>query len=356
MTLNARARAFAETLQRSAIRVDPVAGLEELLRRRRRRHVARAAAALAAATALAVVAWVGVRGSERVAPIVNPPPGSLGRVTATIPVGASPVDVVVSQDAVWVANAGQGTLSRIDPTTNTVTRTIQVGRNPIRLAAGFGSIWVANETEQTISRIDARTGQPQATIPLPDLGPDRLAVGTGSVWVLAGALVRIDPATNKLVVISSDWELVGDGLAVAGGRIWISGRSETGIHPLVRVDSATNRKADTVPTDGDGALAVGGGSVWQAGIVTQTIYRLDPRSGRKQAEIPIGVVAKHLTAADGSLWVGSDSGRVTRIDMVTNTVTGTFQVNGRAPAVTAGLGAVWIVDTAHAALLRVQPG
>lgn len=67
------------------------------------------------------------------------------------------------------------------------------------------------------------------------------------------------------------------------------------------------------------------------------------------------MVAKHLTAAEGSLWVGSDSGRVTRIDMATNKVTGTFQVNGRAPAVAAGHGAVWIVDTAHAALLRLQP-
>ena len=67
------------------------------------------------------------------------------------------------------------------------------------------------------------------------------------------------------------------------------------------------------------------------------------------------MVAKHLTAGEGSLWVSSDSGRVTRIDMATNTVAGTFQVSGRAPAAAAGLGAVWIVDTANAALLRLQP-
>jgi YVTN family beta-propeller protein len=356
MNLDARGRRATKAALGSVTRVDPVAGLAGLLRRRRRRLVARAAAALATATALALVVWVGVRGSERVAPIVNPPPGSLGRVVATIPVGASPVDVVVGQDAVWVVNAGQGTVSRIDPATNTVTRTIPVGRNPVRLAAGFGSIWVANEREQTISRIDANTGQPLATIPLPSLGPDQLAVGAGSVWAIAGAvLVRIDPATNQPVVIEADWELVSGGLTVAGGRVWLSGRAYPGVQPIVRVDPATNRKADTIPTDAEGALAVGGGSVWQAGIATQTIYRLDPKSGRRLAEIPIGVVAKHLSAADGSLWVGSDSGRVTRIDLATNKVTGTFQVSGRAPAVTAGLGAVWIVDTAHAALLRVQP-
>jgi YVTN family beta-propeller protein len=356
MTLEARARAFAEAVQRSAMGVDPVAGLEDLLRRRRRRRVARVATALATATAVALVAWVGIRGSERVTPIVNPPPGSLGRVAATIPVGASPVDVLVNQDAVWVANAAQGTVSRIDPATNTVTQTIRVGRNPIRLAAGFGSIWVANHTEQTISRIDARTGQLTATIPLPALAPNQLAVGAGSVWALASySLVRIDPAINKPSLVEADWELVDGGLTVAGGRVWLSGRAYAGVQPIVRVDPATNRKADTVPTDADGALAAGGGSVWHAGIGTQTIYRLDSRSGRTLAEIPIGVVAKYLTAADGSLWVGSDSGRVTRIDMATNKVSGTIQVGGRAPAVAAGLGSVWIVDTAQAAVLRVQP-
>ena len=249
-----------------------------------------------------------------------------------------------------------GDVSRIDPTTNTVTQTIRVGRNPIRLVAGFGSIWVANQTEQTISRIDARTGQPIATISLPTLGPNQLAVGAGSVWAIAGYLLRrIDPATNKAVAVDADWELVNGGLTVAGGRVWSSGGAYTGIQPIVRVDPATNRKADTVPTQADGALAVGAGSVWHAGITTQTIYRLNSRSGRTLAEIPIGVVAKYMTAAEGSLWVGSDSGRVTRIDMASNKIVGTFQVGGRAPAVAVGLESVWIVDTAHAALLRVQP-
>jgi YVTN family beta-propeller protein len=356
MNLDARGRRATQAALGSVTRVDPAAGLVELLRRRRRRRITRVATALATATAVAVVVWVGVRGSERVVPVVNPPPGSLGRVVATIPVGAGPADVLVSQDVVWVANAGQGTVSRIDPATNTVTTTIQVGRNPVRLVAGFGSIWVANQTEQTISRIDARSGRLLATISTPTLWPNQLAVGADSVWAIAGAVLhRIDPVTNKAVVIEADWELVGGGLTVAGGRVWLSGIAVTGVQTIVRVDPATNRKADTVPTASEGELAVGGGSVWHAGTATQTIYRLDPRSGRTQAEIPIGMVAKHLTAADGSLWVGSDSGRVTRIDLATNTVTGTFQVNGRAPAVAVGHGAVWIVDTAHAALLRVQP-
>jgi virginiamycin B lyase len=61
-------------------------------------------------------------------------------------------------------------------------------------------------------------------------------------------------------------------------------------------------------------------------------------------------------ASQDAVWVANAAqGTVARIDPTTNTVTGTFQVDGRAPAVAVGRGAVWIVDTAHAAVLRVQP-
>jgi streptogramin lyase len=142
---------------------------------------------------------------------------------------------------------------------------------------------------------------------------------------------------------------------VVDGHLWLSGTTRTGARQIVRVDPSTSRVVDRFPTGGDGTLAVGGGSVWQAGITTQTIDRYDPTSRRLLAQIPIGVVAKHLATDAASLWVSSDSGHITRIDMATSKVTGTFQVGGRAPAVVVGLGSVWIVDTSHAALLRLQP-
>jgi virginiamycin B lyase len=364
MNLDDRARASAQALLGSVARVDPVASLDQLLRRRRRRLVSRAALALATATMVAVVAWVGIRELQQ--PGIVTQPGSLGRVTATIPVGAGPSDVLVSEGVVWVANTTQGTVSRIDPATNTEISTVGVGTNPTRLATGFGSIWVANNDPSGVSvtRIDARTGQPAATIPIPvtapAVKPTQLAVGTDAVWVIASniatnQLLRIDPTTNQATPVSTVGEFMGSGIAAAGGLVWISGRDDSGVSQLLRVNPTTNRIADPLPTDGDGALTTGGGSLWQAGVATQTIYRLDPKSGRKLAEIPIGVVPQQLTAGNGSLSVGSPSGRVTRIDMATNAANGTFQVAGPAPAAAAGLGAVWIADTAHNSLLRVQP-
>jgi YVTN family beta-propeller protein len=214
---------------------------------------------------------------------------------------------------VWVANAAQGTVSRVDPTTNAVTRTIRVGRRPVRLGAGFGSIWVANETSQTVSRLDARTGQVQATIPVTGhVSADDLAVGAGSVWVRSGnRLLPLDPPPTR-------WPTGPEtGRWAAGGSLWLtdscgfperpsleSARSSGWIHQPAGSSTGSRPR-------GDGALAVDGGSVWQAGITTQTIYRYDAGSRRLVAQIPIGVVAKHLIAGAGSLWVSSDSGRVT---------------------------------------------
>ena len=259
----------------------------------------------------------------------------------------------------WVANAAQGTVSRIDPATNTVTQTVPVGRNPVRLAAGLGSIWVANQTGQT--RVPPRGANRAATQDRSRsparVSPDDLAVGAGMLWVRSGnRLLSLDPATNTMTDRTGDWEVGGGGTAVVDGLLWLSGTTHAGSRPdrPGRPDRPAGSSTGS-PTAGDGALGVGGGSVWVAGSTTQTIYRYDPTSKQLLAEIPVGVVAKHLTAGDGSLWVSSDSGRVTRIDMATNTVIGTFQASGRAPAVAVGHGAVWIVDTASAALLRIQP-
>jgi YVTN family beta-propeller protein len=42
-----------------------------------------------------------------------------------------------------VANTIDGTVSRIDPSTNRVVATIRVGANPKQLAVGAGSVWAA---------------------------------------------------------------------------------------------------------------------------------------------------------------------------------------------------------------------
>jgi hypothetical protein len=74
MNLDARARAAAQAIDHSATRLDPVAGLDELVRRRRRQPLQRAAAAGLALLVMVVAIWAGVvwGGPTSIEPTLGP--------------------------------------------------------------------------------------------------------------------------------------------------------------------------------------------------------------------------------------------------------------------------------------------
>ena len=55
----------------------------------------------------------------------------------------------------WVANFGADTVSHIDPSTNrTVGDAFAVGTAPASVAVGEGAVWVANAHDGTVSRVE----------------------------------------------------------------------------------------------------------------------------------------------------------------------------------------------------------
>lgn len=74
MNLDARARASVQAVRRSRTRLDPVAGLDDLLRRRRRQPLQRAAAAGLALLVMVAAIWAGVvwRGPTSIEPTLGP--------------------------------------------------------------------------------------------------------------------------------------------------------------------------------------------------------------------------------------------------------------------------------------------
>jgi YVTN family beta-propeller protein len=59
-----------------------------------------------------------------------------------IPVGDGPTAVAFGAGAIWVANASDGTVSRIDPETYEV-ETIEVGNAPAGIAVSGERVWVS---------------------------------------------------------------------------------------------------------------------------------------------------------------------------------------------------------------------
>jgi YVTN family beta-propeller protein len=94
---------------------------------------------------------------------------------------------------VWVAarpgfhccppkTVGTGTLTRIDPQTNSVEAAIPVGGEPAGLAVGEGSIWIADPATRSVVRVDPKENHVVARIRV-GARPRGIAVGGGFVWV-----------------------------------------------------------------------------------------------------------------------------------------------------------------------------
>jgi YVTN family beta-propeller protein len=119
-----------------------------------------------------------------------------GTLLAEVPVGSGPMSIAIGESAVWVANQGDGTVSRVDPATNQVVATISIGQKGfLRLAAGEGRVWVAACLDKVVKVIDPTTNEVTASVPAE--GCWNVAVGGGQVWVPIGerTVMRVYPAT-----------------------------------------------------------------------------------------------------------------------------------------------------------------
>lgn len=96
--------------------------------------------------------------------------------------GMIPVGVAVSPSAVWVTDAGTGTVSEVDPASDAVVRTIH-------LQGG------------AVTGVDSGTGPTTTTTPgqTAPSDPDTVAVADGAVWVgdgASGTVTELDPRTG----------------------------------------------------------------------------------------------------------------------------------------------------------------
>src|SRR5581483_10427250 len=83
------------------------------------------------------------------------------------------------------------------PRSRRVVREVVVGTEPVAVDVGFGSVWVANSGNGSITRVPL-AGEKIETLGLSDQ-PSGIATGAGYVWVVSDEgrrVLRIDPETN----------------------------------------------------------------------------------------------------------------------------------------------------------------
>ena len=97
---------------------------------------------------------------------------------------AETASVVPTSNAVWFAASSGQTLSKLDPQSVDVRETFTVGRGPTGVALGDGAVWVANSGDGTVTRVDPHGGKPK-TIKLGS-PPGGIVAAYGAVWTSPG--------------------------------------------------------------------------------------------------------------------------------------------------------------------------
>jgi DNA-binding SARP family transcriptional activator/streptogramin lyase len=319
-------------------------------RARSRLVVAIGALLLVGAVAAIVVAFTGDSNRIVVVPnsvaVVDP---KTGAIVADVPIGGRPVAIAIGAGGVWVANADDQTIVRIDPKSKKVVKTIGgLGTNISDVAVGFDAVWVAGGNDGTLTRIDPGLNAPGEPIDLgkdPGLVPQAVflvATGGGSVWVTRGnTLLRIDPADNrvtKAIAVSRP-----QGLGVGAGSVWLTELNEH----LLRFETTTGKP--TGDQDMSSSLfspLVYGGSLWLIAYAqAPKILSVDPSTLTEAATIPF-TIAQYpfdLASGAGAVWtVSPDDDSVWRVDPTTARATRFAEVGHHPISVAAGDGAVWV--------------
>lgn len=92
-------------------------------------------------------------------------------------------------------------------------------------------------------------------------------------------------------------------------------------------------------------VAFGAGSVWAARYHASEVVRIDPRSLRVVARIPVRRGPLGLAFADGAVWSANfDTGTVSRIDPATNRVVDVVRAGAGSEGIAGDADAVWTVN------------
>jgi len=120
------------------------------------------------------------------------------------------VGIAVERGSVWFANRDLGEIGRLDPMTlQPVGTPVHIGGQPVWLARAGGDLFVGDASEGTVKRIDMRSGNEagpaiRVASPVKDSPPLVIVPSGGSIW--AGSF-----ASNTLEYMARERDLLFSG-------------------------------------------------------------------------------------------------------------------------------------------------
>ena len=197
---------------------------------------------------------------------------------------------------------------------------------------------------------------PQATFNV-EGHPDWMVVTEDAVWVTSSNVnhvVRLDAKTNQPTTIATVSKPCS-GLAAGFGSIWVP---SCGAQSLLRVDPQTGKIQAEIavgPADSEGGITVGAGSVWMASDKNGVLSRVEPKANKVVARIAVPSGSFAPAFADDAVWITSTAHNLlTRVDPESNQVVTTIPIGSQPRFLTSGAGSVWTLNQGDGTISRVD--
>jgi YVTN family beta-propeller protein len=266
-------------------------------------------------------------------------------IVTTIPVGLNPIAVGISADGslAYVANLNSNTLSVIDTDTDVVVATVNAGPTPrdVEATPDGRYILVVNQSLNQVTVLDASNYAMVATVAVgnfpcaiaiaPDGGAayvtNRLSNDVSIIDLTTFAVTKVSVGTfacDVMVSPDSQWAIVTNRLS--GNVTVIDARTKTSV---AFVATGTNPQGVVFSPDGAKAYVTNAAttSVIDMGSLTVVETIANIASGT----CAVGATMDMNYGHNGHVYVASNTqaGRVTVIDVGTNSVIGVFSVGVR---------------------------
>jgi streptogramin lyase len=185
-------------------------------------------------------------------------------------------DVAVGSGTIWVALQGEDQVKRFDAATCELLDRIRLPE-PTALVVDGQTLWVATADGQLRS-VDIGTGA--ASVRTSTELVTRIRVGQGGLWLMTldGKLLRLDRRTGRITAQVPGAFRAAD-LAVGAEGVWVYDQHQGAV---LRIDPGTNRIVRAVPVisqplvePSPHVLALGAGAVWVDDKAGEAVVRVD---------------------------------------------------------------------------------
>ena len=363
-------------LQRAVLRQDPTLAAPTPTRRtaaepgtRGRRRTWIVAVAAVALLAAAIIVGALLRPSHGSAPVrvvrnsVAVVDAETNQIVDDVVVGDYPGPVAAGNGSVWVGNIGDSTLTEIHGDTREAEFPSSAQR-PVDLAVTEDALWIANATDfatqpptggGTVARSGLTGGGVEVTQVGPPGIPDEMSTYVASdgraVWAANAnnrTVAKLEPSTGRILVRVAG--LASAGIGAGYGAVWVPEPSED---LVVRLDISTGKVEARIPVSGNPRrVTVGEGGVWVVTTgVHSAVWRIDPKNNETVAVIPVPPKARRVATGSGYVWVtsGRDDeegvhhpGVLSKIDPRTNTIVASVVLGFRPDGVVVANKLVWV--------------